>query len=446
MVVGQFSTTVDVAVIGGGPAGLAAALEARARGRSVAVVMHGGGSRLARAGADPLLAACRAAEIDLLDGDAVLDGDRQLRIPSNVGVPRLRFRRLVLAPDLDRPGASGERDGSTPNGVSAAAPRTIGSWSRGLPAETPPAAGAVALVRGGGPAECTAAARLAVRGWAAQLAPGGGGLLPSVDDPVRAATAAMLRAAGVTLLTPALAAAAEGEAEPPSLVVDGIGLVPRVDGLGLEAVAVDLSSGRVAVDEHLRTGDPRILAAGAAVAGPATEGRWMRQGTAAGATAAGEAEPFDEPVPLYLVPLGDLGFVAWCGLSEADAAAAGVTIRIAAGSAGPQPAALPDPDAEAPVDAADAAATCRLLVDEGGLVVGASLVARAPEAAARELLLAVEMAAEPGDLAGIARDPGDLAAVAIDRAARAALARRFAAPAAAPGGAGSTVAAGAARR
>jgi pyruvate/2-oxoglutarate dehydrogenase complex dihydrolipoamide dehydrogenase (E3) component len=403
MVVGSFSTSVDVAIIGGGPAGLAAAIESQSRGRSVAVVMHGGGSRLARGGPDPLLAACHALEIDLLDGDAVLDGDRQLRIPGNLVVPRLRFRRLILAPDLAPAGDD---------------PAALSVWSRELAEHAPPSPGAIAHVHGDGPAACAAAARLAALGWTVRLMTGETGPLPAADAPVRAAVAAMLHRAGVDVLRPAVAAAAAGEADPPALTITGEKLVARVAGLGLEDTAVQLEGGRIVVDGELRTADPRILAAGAAISGPAAEGCWIRQGVCAAATAAGEAEPYDPALPLHMVPLGAAGFAAWCGLTTLDDPGAPVAVGTAGdlregGDAGD------DDDTD---DAATPAAECRLLLDGGGLIAGASLVARgADPAAAAELLLAVEMAAEPGDLAGIARCPGDIAAVAVDRAARAAL-------------------------
>ena len=380
MVVGQFSQSVDLAIVGSGVAGLAAAIESHARGRSVAVVRHGEGCRLPRSGADPLTAACEAMGIDVLEGDAVLDGDRQLRIPGNMAVPRLRFRRLLLAPDLAPDLAPGAIHASP--------------WSLATTTAAPPAAAAVALVRGGGVAECAAAASLAAAGWTVRLDAGACGLLPEAGAMIRSAVAGRLRDAGVQVLSPAAAAAAEGEAGSPQLVLDAAALRPRIEGLGLEATAVRIDGGRIAVDEQLRTADPRILAAGAAVAGPASEGRWARQGRHAAAVAGGEAAAFHEPLAMHMLPLG-AGYAAWCGLTDTQPPA----VRCFEGDAGP-------------------AARCRLLFDDGGLLAGASLdVASGSAAAAAELLLAVEMAVEAEDLALIARDPGDPAAIAIGRAA-----------------------------
>ncbi len=380
MVVGQFSQSVDVAIVGAGVAGLAAAIESHARGRSVAVVRHGEGCRLPRRVADPLAAACEAMGIEVLDGDAVLDGDRQLRIPGNMAVPRLRFRRLILTPDLAVP---------APADASLASP-----WSAAVVTAAPPRDGAVALIRGGGVAECAAAASLAIAGWTVRMAPGDAGLLPEAGTMIRGTVAARLRELGVQVLTAVAAAAAEGEAGSPHLVLDAATLSPRIDGLGLEGTAVRLEGGRIAVDEQLRTDDPRILAAGAAVAGPMAEGRWARQGRHAAAVAAGDAAAFDESLAMHVVPLG-AGYAAWCGSTDTQPP----TLRSFEGDAGP-------------------AARCRLLFDDGGLLAGAALdVAAGSAAATAELLLAVEMAVEAEDLALTARDPGDPAAIAISRAA-----------------------------
>ncbi|MHC4810679.1 MAG: hypothetical protein ACYTEV_09980, partial [Planctomycetota bacterium] len=257
-----------------------------------------------------------------------------------------------------------------------------------------PADGAVAMIRGGGVAECAAAASLAAAGWTVRLAPGDAGVLPEAGTMIRGAAAARLRDLGVQVLTAAAAAAAEGEAGSPQLVLDAATLSPRIAGLGLEGTAVRLVGGRIAVDEQLRTDDPRILAAGAAVAGPMAEGRWARQGRHAAAVAAGDAAAFAEPLAMHLVPLG-AGYAAWCGVNDIQEPG----LRSFEGDAGP-------------------AARCRLLLDDGGLLAGAALdVAAGSTAAAAELLLAVEMAVEAEDLALVARDPGDPAAIAIGRAA-----------------------------
>lgn len=378
MVVGQFSTAVDVAVIGAGDAGLAAALEASRRGRSVALVTAGGGLWPGIA-ADARRAILEARGVTILDGEAAMEGDRQLAVPGHPTVPRLRYRRAVLCPE---PGAAEARGSITPGSVDTLA--------------APPAH---AVVRGGAPSEIAAAAHLAAGGSNVRLLVTEAELAMAHGSLVAALLAPRLRAVSI-----ALGGAAAGDDE---LLVDAAASRDR-RSLRLERGGLELdAAGRIAVDDALRTGDPRTTAAGSIAGGPGCGAVAARMGVVAAAGACGAPEPWIEPLDAPIIGFApDLGGpVAWCGRTGADE-------DVVVGSAE-----LPH-------------AACHLVVEaSSGLLAGAAIAGPGADAAIGELRLAVETAAEPGDLTGLGRLAAAPADAAIGLAAAEAL-ERFAAAAA----------------
>jgi 3-phenylpropionate/trans-cinnamate dioxygenase ferredoxin reductase component len=115
----------------------------------------------------------------------------------------------------------------------------------------------------------------------------------------------------------------DGTVEAADLVVIGIGVIPRVD---LAAAAGLLVDDGVVVDEHLRSSDPAVLAAGdvAAAWHPLLQRRirvehWanaLNQGLTAGANAAGVSEVYDR-LPYFFSDQYDLG-MEYVGASAPD--------------------------------------------------------------------------------------------------------------------------------
>ncbi|MFK7958953.1 MAG: FAD-dependent oxidoreductase [Phycisphaerales bacterium] len=430
MVVGEFTTQVDVAVIGAGAAGIAAALEAADRGRTVALVTHGDGQRVAGAGPD--LDDCQAAGITVVPGDAVFRDGRSLAIPDNALIPRLRFRRAILAID-GLPAAPAwaadvaEHHRSTANLI-----------ADDLEEHDAGGADAIAvLVAGGSVADIAAAATLAGRTPESAdritLVPGADGLLPDVDADLRARMAALLAERMIVEPPSGVLTAAQSGAR---LTVAGDDVAPRIvdriftgtsaspapGELRLDATGVTFQDGAFPVDASLRTADPRVFAAGPSIRidggpGPRTDAEWAASGRLAAAGACGEPGQWIDPLPSAAIqfgtcPSGGAAFVAWCGPSpeDPDAADGADDILWFTGERAADAAA-----------SASTAAWCRLGVDRAsGLLVAAAVVAggRAPEF--NELLLAVEMAAEPADLAGIARPCRTALSTTIARVAAAA--------------------------
>lgn len=417
MVVGEFTTQVDVAVIGSGTAGLAAALEAARRGKTVALVTHGGGQRLA-ASTGPDLDACDAAGVTVVRGDAVFRDGRSLAIPDNALVPRLRFRRAVIAVDHEQ---------TVPAWAAPVADCVISPW-RLDPAADP--VDGLTLVAGGSVADVAAA--LAIAGLAPDdparvvLRVDERGLLPALDPELRDQIAARLAGRltiDVSRGDPDVAAAADGvtvrptDADDPERtaqrLVAAIDGPPPTDGLQLSATDVRTEGGAILVDGSLRTDDPRVFAAGSAVriAGAAeltTDAQWAASGRMAAAGACGETGDWIDPRPSTLINFGGpaahaTAFAAWCGARPTD----GDGIAWSTGE----------------VRDANGHAWCRLGVDgASGLLVAAAAVADGPGDGFHELLLAVEMSAESADLAGVARPRASHLAAAIVLAAESAVA------------------------
>jgi len=120
----------------------------------------------------------------------------------------------------------------------------------------------------------------------------------------------------------------EGETATFDRVLVAVGRRPRTAGLGLEATRARLGErGFVEIDERCRTADPHVWAVGDVTGEPMLAHRAMRQGKVAAEAIAGRPAAFDNvvvPAVVFTDPE-----VAWCGLSERDAQAAGRTVKVA---------------------------------------------------------------------------------------------------------------------
>lgn len=101
-------------------------------------------------------------------------------------------------------------------------------------------------------------------------------------------------------------------------VIVSAGHLGNTCGLQLEKTQVKVDGNEfIPVDEHLRTGDPRIFAAGDVVGGTLLADKALGQGRVAAEVIAGKSSVFDAraiPSAIFTDPQ-----VAWCGLMEEDA-------------------------------------------------------------------------------------------------------------------------------
>jgi dihydrolipoamide dehydrogenase len=111
-------------------------------------------------------------------------------------------------------------------------------------------------------------------------------------------------------------------------VLVAVGRRPQSDGLGLETTRARLSArGFVEVDERGATADSHIWAVGDVTGEPMLAHRAMRQAKVVAEAIAGRPAAFDNVVvPAVVFTDPEL---AWCGLTETQAAAQGVSVRVA---------------------------------------------------------------------------------------------------------------------
>jgi dihydrolipoyl dehydrogenase len=173
-------------------------------------------------------------------------------------------------------------------------------------------------------------------------------------------------------------------------VLVAIGRRPRSQGLGLENTRARVDEqARVMIDTRCRTDDPQIYAVGDVTGEPQLAHRAMRQGKVAAEVIAGRPAAFDNvvvPAVVFTDPE-----VAWCGLTEREAAAAGTPVKIAKfqWAASGRAATLGRSDG-----------LTKLIVDpESGRVLGAGVVGPGAGELIAEAALAVETAILAEDLA-----------------------------------------------
>jgi dihydrolipoamide dehydrogenase len=111
-------------------------------------------------------------------------------------------------------------------------------------------------------------------------------------------------------------------------VLVAVGRRAAIDGLGLERTKVRPDArGIITVDERCRTSDPTIYAVGDVTGEPMLAHRAARQGKVAAEVIAGRPSAYDNvavPAVVFTDPE-----VAWCGLTEAQAQREGRAVKIA---------------------------------------------------------------------------------------------------------------------
>ena len=374
---GDLVREVDVAVIGGGPGGYAAAFRCAELGLETVVVDAGkrlGGACLfegcipskallhvaavlseverakelgvdfgaPRIALEPLrkwkservvgklarglTSVARGKGVEVVGGQAVFEDSRSLRVEGDEP-QKIRFTHAVVA------------TGSAPNplpGLERPSERVMDSTAALEIPDIP----ARLLVVGGGYIGLELGQVYAALGSEVTLVEMLDGLLPGADrdlvQPLARRCERMFKA--IRLSTRVSGLRDTGNAIEARLGDDGtatfgrvlvaVGRRPQSGGLGLEATRARLGDrGFVEVDERGRTADPHIWAVGDVTGEPMLAHRAMRQGKVAAEAMAGRPAAFDNvavPAVVFTDPE-----VAWCGLTEHGAAAAGRAVKIA---------------------------------------------------------------------------------------------------------------------
>lgn len=363
---------IDVAVIGGGPAGYAAALAAARHGASVALAEPErlGGTcvhwsciptNVLLAGAHVSLEARELAFLGVIEaGDGVvmarLSARREalVRVLSGGVAGALRNAGVEVLPGraaLHSPSALtvGLQDGTAVDFDAGSVVLAAGArWALpsfdGIGAERVltadlvqglDAAPATALVVGGGPADTAFAVEyaflLAALGSSVTLAAPEAVVIPGLDHELDPAVGAGLETLGVEVLRDAHVVGGEGDKATVAhgngesivgaeIVVVADRRVPAIDGMGLAEAGVDVSDGAVAVDRACRTTAAGLLAAGDVTGGRMLTAAALHMGAVAGTVAAGgQAATRLDALPHVLHTAPGIG---WIGATESVARAA----------------------------------------------------------------------------------------------------------------------------
>ncbi len=173
-------------------------------------------------------------------------------------------------------------------------------------------------------------------------------------------------------------------------VLVAIGRRPNSEGIGLENTDIQLDEdGFVLVDEERRTDDERIFAAGDVIGGPLLAHKALRDGKTAADVIGGEPAAFDVrciPSVIYSDPQ-----IAWCGLTEAEAVEQGYDVQVGR---------FPWTASGRALTMDETSGLTKIVFDsETERVLGVGIVGRAAENLIAEGVLAVEMGAVAQDLA-----------------------------------------------
>ena len=376
MVMGDLVTEVDVAVVGGGPGGYTAAFRCAELGLETVVIdgdkrlggaclfegcipskalLHvaavlGEAERAKEFGVDfgaprisldplrkwkaervvgklarGLAAVAKSKNVEIIGGRAVFEDSRTLLVQGDEP-QKVRFRHAVVA--------TGSRPSQIP-GIDLVSDRVMDSTAALEVAEIPERL----LVIGGGYIGLELGQVYAALGSAVTLVEMTDGLLPGADrDLVQwlarrvekqfQAVKLGTRVESLRETSRGIEARLGGETAVFDRVLIAVGRRPQSDGLGLETTRARLDArGFVEVDERGATADPRVWAVGDVTGEPMLAHRAMRQAKVVAEALAGRPAAFDNvvvPAVVFTDPE-----IAWCGLTETQAAAQGVSVRVA---------------------------------------------------------------------------------------------------------------------
>ncbi|TVQ52118.1 MAG: dihydrolipoyl dehydrogenase [Phycisphaerales bacterium] len=442
MVVGEFTQEVDLAVIGGGPGGYAAAFRAAELGVETVIIdprdslggicLHEGcvpsktllhiaetiqnGERAQQFGvtygppkidraairawldkarttlSKGLAAQAKKLNVEHLQGEANFEDTRRVNVVGG-SVPRVRFRRALIATGsrpIEHPALpfDGER---------------VLTPGRALDIESIPEN---LLVIGGGYMAIEMSLIYRALGSKVTLVHEGNAWLPSVDaDLTRNVTRQLAKDLEHTALETTVESAEAkgkrihitfaGKNAPKTTefdrVIVAIGQRANTDKLNLDRTGVTLDEdGFIRVDDQLRTTDPRLYAVGDVTGGPLLADFALAQGRVAAESIAGWKSALDVravPVTIFTDPQ-----IAWCGLTESQAKAEGVNHDIVK---------LPWGASGRAVGMGRTDGLTKIIYDpDTKIILGVGLVGTSAAEMIGEGALAVEMGAELDDLAG----------------------------------------------
>lgn len=442
MVMGELSQETQVAVIGGGPGGYAAAFRAADLGLDVTLVEmepRCGGTCLLR-GCIPSKALLQTAEIiwdaaeaarrgvhfdrprmdleklrswkdavvaklavgldhlakkrgvQILRAQATFEDAHTLRLEGSE-LSHLKFRHAIIAvgsEPMELPGVS-----TTPKG------RIMDSTGALALEEIPQRL----LVVGGGYIGLELGCAYAVFGSRVTLVHRAKRILGGVDDDLVRPLSKRIGALFETVRLETEVAELQEDVDGVTAVLQGpegtvrerfdrvliaIGRIPRSREMGLEkaGIAVD-DAGFIAVDSQRRTSVAHIYAVGDVAGQPMLAHKAMREGKVAAEAIAGMPSAYDVqaiPAVVYTDPQ-----IAWAGLTESEARRKNIPVKIARFPWGASGRALT-------MDAADG--LTKILCDpDSGRVLGMGIVGRGAETMIAEGVLAIEMGASAEDVA-----------------------------------------------
>jgi dihydrolipoyl dehydrogenase len=355
---------------------------------------------------------CHDVGVTIVSGAARFDSSRELSILDNATVPRVHFRRAVIAtgsqPHLPAELRTDDPRITTPDGA--------------LPL---PALPGRLLVVGGSSTAMEVASFYATLGTRVTVADAGQMFVPQADrdlvEHLLSALSPMFERLRTGTRLGALRPQREGivaqfdgadagDEETFDDVVLAVGRIANTDRLNLDATRVERDTGGfIMTDEQMRTADPRILAVGDVTGEPMLARKAAHQGRVAAEAVAGWSSVHDPraiPMTVFTDPP-----VAWCGLTEATAAALG------------EPYAVHRVSWSCPglAEIGGASGVSKILFEpDSKLVIGVGMIGRGAADLIAEAVLAIEMGAVLDDIADLVH-PHPGASETLGAAARGAL-------------------------
>ncbi|GAB7386874.1 dihydrolipoyl dehydrogenase [Bacillaceae bacterium] len=440
MVVGEFTTEVDVLVIGAGPGGYVAAIRAAQLGKNVTIVDRAelGGVCLNR-GCIPSKALISAAhqyesmthakdmgieaegvnvdfskvqawkqgvvnkltsgvesllkgnKVQIMKGEALFVNENEVRVINGYDASRLRFNHCILA--------TGSRPVELPGFPFGG--RVLSSTEALALPEIPKRM----IVVGGGYIGIELGQAYAKFGTKVTILEGMDSILPGFDARLVSMVKRNLKKAKVDVFTNALAQSVEEKEnevtvtfkvkdEEKTLSADyvlvTVGRRPNTDELGLEAIGVKMDEkGYIQIDDQCRTSVPNIYAIGDIVPGPALAHKASYEGKVAAEAIAGKPSVIDyRAIPAVVFSDPEIATV---GLTEKEAKEKGYEPVVGRFSYGANGRALA-------LNAAEGSVT--VVGDKkSGLVLGAQVVGPEASNLIAEIGLAIEMGATLEDIA-----------------------------------------------
>lgn len=439
MVVGEFSTEIDVLVIGAGPGGYVAAIRAAQLGKSVTVVDRAevGGVCLNR-GCIPSKALISAAhqyesaknsaefgiladnvrvdfskvqawknsvvsqltggvrtllkgnKVQVIPGEVIFINENEVRVVNGYESTRYKFNHCIIAA------------GSRPIELKSFpfSGRILSSTEALQLQEIPKSL----IVIGGGYIGVELGQTYAKFGTQVTILEGSDQILPGFEKELTQIVARKLKKNGVTVFTNALAQQSvqtekdvsvtftvSGEQKQISAdyVLVTVGRRPNTDELGLDVLKLNITDrGYIEVDRQCRTNIPSLYAIGDLVAGPALAHKASYEGKVAAEAIAGRPSAVDyKAIPAVIFSDPEIASV---GLTEAEAKNQGHKVSVGKFPFAANGRALSLNAAEGFV---------KVVADENGLVLGVQIVGPEASDLIAELGLAIEMGATLEDIA-----------------------------------------------